>query len=344
MQWQVSTGSGFTNLSNSGVYSGVTTDTLTITGVTSGLNGAQYQAVFSNAAGLTATTTPATLTVDYAPAVTSNPSSVTVNAGQSTTFTAAGASGNPAPTVQWQVSTDGGNTFTPITGATSTTLSITNATAAQNGTEYEAVFTNSVGSVTTSAATLTVDYAPTVTNNPTNLTVNAGQTATFMAAASDGNPTTTTVQWQVSTNGGQTFSNIRGRHQHDAQLHRDRRPEWQSVPGGLQQCRQPQCHHQRRHADGQNDCSHDNEPHHFTELIRLRPGGHVHGDGQANVDDRHSHRLRDLHERLDYPGHRDPQQQRKSDADDQGGFLPGRTASPRSTAVIATSLRAPQRP
>ncbi len=210
VQWQVNTGSGFTNLSNSGVYGGITTDTLTITGVTPGLNGAQYQAVFSNAAGLSATTTPATLTVDYAPVVTSNPSSVTVNAGQSTTFTAA-ASGNPTPTtVQWEVSTDGGITFNPIAGATSTTLSITNATAAQNGTEYEAVFTNSVGSVTTSAATLTVDYAPTVTNNPTNLTVNGGQTATFTASASDGNPTPTTVQWQVSTNGGQSFSNIQG--------------------------------------------------------------------------------------------------------------------------------------
>ena len=88
-----------------------------------------------------------------------------MTAGQTATFTAA-ASGNPTPTVQWQVSTDGGNTFTPIAGTTSTTLSITNTTAAQNGSEYEAVFTNSVGTVTTSAATLTVDYAPTVTSNP----------------------------------------------------------------------------------------------------------------------------------------------------------------------------------
>ena len=121
------------------------------------------------------------------------------------------ASGNPTPTtVQWQVSTDGGNTFNPIAGATSTTLSITNATAAQNGTEYEAIFSNSVGSVTTSAATLTVDYAPTVTSNPTNMTVNAGQTATFTASASDGNPTPTTVQWQVSTNGGQTLQQHSG--------------------------------------------------------------------------------------------------------------------------------------
>ena len=180
VQWQVNTGSGFTNLSNSGVYSGVTTDMLTIS-VTPGLNGAQYQAVFSNSVG-SVTTSPATLMVNFVPSVTSQPASQTVTAGLTATFTAA-ASGNPTPTVQWQVSTDGGATFTVINGATSTTLTISNTTAAQNGTVYEAVFTNSVGSVTTNPTTLTVDYAPTVTSNPSNLTVNTGQTATFTASA-----------------------------------------------------------------------------------------------------------------------------------------------------------------
>ena len=60
------------------------------------------------------------------------------------TFTAA-ASGNPAPSVQWEVSSNGGTTFTPITGATSTSYSFT-ASGADNGDEYEAVFTNSVRS------------------------------------------------------------------------------------------------------------------------------------------------------------------------------------------------------
>ena len=58
-------------------------------------------------------------------------------AGQSASFTAA-ASGTPAPTVQWQVSTDGGATFTNLSGATSTTLSFT-AAQAQSGNKYRAV-------------------------------------------------------------------------------------------------------------------------------------------------------------------------------------------------------------
>ena len=174
-------------------------------------NGYQHEAVFSNVAGLSVTTTAATLTVDYAPTVINNPSNLTVNAGQTASFTATASDGNPTPTtVQWQVSTNGGQTFSPIAGATSTTLSFT-TTAAQNGYQYEAVFSNAAGlSATTTAAILTVDFAPTVTSNPSNVTVNAGQTASFTVVASDGNPTPTTVQWQVSTDGGNTFNPIAG--------------------------------------------------------------------------------------------------------------------------------------
>src|SRR5271166_1076897 len=140
------------------------------------------------------------------PVITQNPVNVTVNAGSTATFTAA-ATGSPTPTVQWQVSTDGGATFNNVAGATATTLSFA-TTAGQNGNLYRAVFTNTSGSATTTAATLTVDFAPTVTSNPTNASVAAGSTATFSAAAS-GNPTPT-VQWQVSTDGGATFTNVSG--------------------------------------------------------------------------------------------------------------------------------------
>ena len=78
-------------------------------------------------------------------------------------FTAT-ASGNPAPNVQWEVSTDGGSSFSTITTATSTSYSFA-ADPRDNGYEYEAFFRNSQGSVTTSAATLTVDSVS-VTTDP----------------------------------------------------------------------------------------------------------------------------------------------------------------------------------
>ncbi|MFN5796991.1 MAG: immunoglobulin domain-containing protein, partial [Planctomyces sp.] len=139
-----------------------------------------------------------------APAITQNPSSQTVVAGNTATLTAT-ASGSPSPTVQWQVSTNSGTSWSNISGATSTTYSFT-AAAGDNGKQYRAVFTNTAGSATSTAATLTVQYAPTVTTQPTSQTVLSGATVTFTAAAS-GNPTPT-VKWQ--SNSGSGWSDIAG--------------------------------------------------------------------------------------------------------------------------------------
>jgi hypothetical protein len=150
VQWQVSTngGSTYNNIS------GATSTTFTLASTTSSQNGNLYRAAFTNSRG-TATTAAAIMTVQFAPAVTTNPSNRSVSAGGSVTFTAA-ANGNPTPTVQWQVSTDGGQTYTNISGATSTSFTISSVTASQNGSRYRAVFTNALGSVISSAAILTV--------------------------------------------------------------------------------------------------------------------------------------------------------------------------------------------
>jgi hypothetical protein len=146
-----------------------------------------------------------TLTVRAAPVVQTSPLSQTVLSGSTVTFTAS-ASGFPAPTVQWQVSTNGTN-YTNISGATSTTYTLT-AAASQNGYRYRAVFTNSAGTATTAAATLTVQTPPAVKTNPTSHSVTAGSTVTFTAAAT-GTPTPT-VQWQLSIDGGVTYTDIFG--------------------------------------------------------------------------------------------------------------------------------------
>ena len=147
-----------------------------------------------------------------APAVTTNPVSQAATAGATVTFTAA-ASGSPAPNVQWQVSSNNGSTFTSIAGANSTSYTLTTA-ASENGYEYRAAFTNSMGTVDSIPATLevgtpsvTANSVPVVKTNPASQAVNAGAAVTFTAAAS-GTPTPT-VQWQSSTNGS-TWVNIAG--------------------------------------------------------------------------------------------------------------------------------------
>ena len=91
-----------------------------------------------------------------APAITSHPQNQSVVVEDTASFSTA-ASGNPTPTVQWQVlSTASGATWTDIDGASTGTLTITGVTYAQNGYKYRAVFTNSQGSATTNEAVLTV--------------------------------------------------------------------------------------------------------------------------------------------------------------------------------------------
>src|SRR5439155_2982464 len=81
----------------------------------------------------------------------------------------AAASGSPAPTVQWQVSPNGVN-WSNVSGATSTTLTVTKPSVSQSGNKYRAVFTNTCGgtqTATSNAGTLTVTPRPiTVTADP----------------------------------------------------------------------------------------------------------------------------------------------------------------------------------
>ncbi len=102
---------------------------------------------------------PFTITVndvtETAPVITSQPVDRMVYSGQTATFTAA-ASGNPAPTVQWQLSTNGGNLWNDIPGATSTSYTTQPATSNMDGYQYRAVFTNEIGSTATNAAALRI--------------------------------------------------------------------------------------------------------------------------------------------------------------------------------------------
>jgi large repetitive protein len=141
------------------------------------------------------------ITVNKAPAITTNPSDDTVLPNTTATFTAA-ADGFPTPTVQWKVSTDGGLTFTNVPGAVSTTLSFT-ATTGESGNEYEAVFTNSSNTATTTAATLTVQQAPQFTSG-SQATFTVGTQQTFNIAAS-GVPNAT-ISESATLPAGLTFS------------------------------------------------------------------------------------------------------------------------------------------
>ncbi len=200
--WQISTDGAkhWTSIA------GATSDQLTVSEVTTAMNGWEYRAVFESAAGAVVSEA-ATLSVVRRPSVTKQPVSVGIEEGQNASFEATGA-GFPAPTVQWEVSSDAGASWSPIAGATSDRLTVTAATTAMNGWEYRALFTNAAGSIASHAATLTVSALPFVTQQPAGATVEVGETAEFEATASGTPPPT--VQWQISTNSGASWSAVGG--------------------------------------------------------------------------------------------------------------------------------------
>ncbi len=176
------------------------TGTLTLSGTPTtagtysfGVSGYQYT-------GLTGPVTNATATIvvaaapNSAPTITLAPSSVTVLTGGSTTLTV-GYSGSPTPTFQWLK--DG----VAISGATSATLTLSNITFADAG-AYSVKLTNSLGSATSPAGTVTVaqaPVAPAILTAPVSQSVVSGTTVTFAVSVS-GTPTPT-FQWLKNNSG-----------------------------------------------------------------------------------------------------------------------------------------------
>lgn len=210
-QWEVSTAGC------AGPWTSIpaaTSNCYTIPSVTAAMNNTGYRCRVTAACGATITSDCALLTVATSVNITSNPSNQTICEGTNTSFTVAA---NGATSYQWQVSTDGGVTYNnvpataPYSGGTTTTLTITNTPASFNNNRYRAVASNAGGCApaTSTAAILTVNSFPVITTQPQNLTICEGAGATFSVVA------TTAVgalsyQWQVSTDGGTTYSNISG--------------------------------------------------------------------------------------------------------------------------------------
>jgi hypothetical protein len=200
--WQVHTSSttGFQGIK--GAYQ----PTLTLPNVTQAMSGNEYRALFKNSAG-TAVTTNAVLTVlpVMAPTVTLQPSNLARPIGASATFTAS-ATGTPAPTVQWLSEPPTTSSFQPISGATATTLIVPHLTGTMSGTQYEAMFTNSGGSATSSAATLTVSPVGRLVLSPATSTVAVGVAQKYSSHAYDakGNDlgdVTPSTGFKISPNG-----------------------------------------------------------------------------------------------------------------------------------------------
>jgi uncharacterized repeat protein (TIGR03803 family) len=150
-QWQFDNGIYQTNLTDSGGISGSGAATLTVSNVSPANVGA-YSIVITNAAGSAISTVAFLSIVPWRPVVTVQPVGQTILPGATTNFTVAAVGTQPF-TYRWQKDgislTDGGN----ILGSATSTLTVTNATAANVGT-YSVIVSNSLGSDNSAGAVL----------------------------------------------------------------------------------------------------------------------------------------------------------------------------------------------
>ncbi len=159
-QWQVSTngGTSFTDIdgATSATYSFATNN---------GQNNNLYRVkVFSSCSPSTPAISNAVLLTVNSPAIiTRQPQSQSGCALENYLFTVTAISGTNVPTYQWQVSTDGGLTFTNIVGETNATLSINNAAITLSENIYRVVVSSSgCNNVISSAVSLRLSIKPTI--------------------------------------------------------------------------------------------------------------------------------------------------------------------------------------
>ena len=176
---------------NAASIAGATASSYTRTNVQPGDAGS-YSVVVNNQIN-SVTSSNAVLTVNPLPVITNQPVSLVGTQGDTAIFS---VTAGPAPvTCQWQKNGvnlgDGGN----ISGAALATLTISNITTT-DAASYTAVLGNTVGSVTSTVATLTVLVPPAILAQPQSQTVPVGADVTLSVTATGTAPLG--YQWQFN--------------------------------------------------------------------------------------------------------------------------------------------------
>jgi Abnormal spindle-like microcephaly-assoc'd, ASPM-SPD-2-Hydin/Immunoglobulin I-set domain len=139
---------------NGAAISGAVSSSYTIATTATSDNGAQFNVLVSNNAGV-ATSNAATLTVKaaiIAPSITLQPLAQAVTAGQAATFSVA-TTGTAPMTYQWS------RNATQIIGANSSSYTTALTTSSDNGAQFSVLVSNSAGNATSIPAALTVNAA-----------------------------------------------------------------------------------------------------------------------------------------------------------------------------------------
>lgn len=157
----------------------------------------QYQAVLSTANTLF---TPVLKDISVScaeatvidPQITGNPVSLSSCIGRTIVFSSS-AYGYPTPTVQWQISTNGGTDWSNILGETSNCLSVV-VGSGDNGNQYRALWSNIGGNTPSEAAVLTIGITASI--EATDPEICASGTVELRLSAATGQ-----APWSLEVNG-----------------------------------------------------------------------------------------------------------------------------------------------
>jgi len=227
IRWQRSADNGVTwtditggSAPNDGcTYSGYTSTTLSISGAAFAMNNYQYRARLTTTSGGCITTSlGATLTVNPTASITNQPANVSICEFNNTSFsvTASVPASYTITGYQWQRRRTTGS-YQNITSSmdggiysnfNTATLDLTAVPRSVSNYRYQVIIYTTGGcTIISNYATLTVNPLADITSQPPNRSVCAGSGTTF-TVSNDGNPAVTSHQWQVSTNGGVTWTNL----------------------------------------------------------------------------------------------------------------------------------------
>lgn len=213
-QWQVSTDTAqsWQNLADGGIYNGTNTPVLGMTGVLPLMNSYQYRCIVTG--GGAVTSNPAVLTVN--PPVSTIDQTLINCPTTGSNITASLVAGT---SYSWQLSTDNGANWNNLSngtdgfgvsysGTATNSLFISNLSPSIDGYAFRYIASDGNGCVATSAKY--IQKVPALASIATlkNDTVVAAGNGAHLAAVVTAGTGPFTYQWQLSNNGGVTYSNL----------------------------------------------------------------------------------------------------------------------------------------
>ena len=171
-------------------------------------SGLTYECVVSSSCADPITSDVIDVTVERKPIINSSPGNVTQCEGENVTLT---VSTLYATSHQWLVN-DGSGSFQAISddatysGTQTAALTISNVSPAQSYYQYKCFVSGDCApEIYSDPSTLIVNPNPNIQSNPSNIAVCVGNSATFSVST---NGSGLSYQWQSSSNGGASFTNI----------------------------------------------------------------------------------------------------------------------------------------